>query len=184
MGMSRTDTTADRAAAAPAAVTKAVLFVDVVASTEFVRSHGDHEWRTAVHHHTRAVRAISTRRGGMVASFTGDGFLVLFDHPAGAVESALCIQRANAVQGLFDVRIGIDHGDILPFDDGWYVGMTLHVASRLTDLCGPGEVVMSDRCHRTARERVAIPAVERSERSIRGLDRPLTVCVVRRDHAA
>lgn len=169
---------------ATTALTKAVLFVDVVASTEFVRSHGDHAWRTAVHRHTRAVRAISAHRGGHVASFTGDGFLVLFDHPGVAVESALCIQRANAVQGFFDVRIGIEYGEILPFDDDWYVGMTLHVASRLTDLCGPGEVVMSDRCHRVALEQIAVPAVERSERTLRGLDQPLTVCVVRRGHAS
>lgn len=165
-------------------VTKAVLFVDVVASTDYAREHGDQQWRTAIDRHARAVRAIVERHHGMVGSFTGDGFMALFDDPGDALQCGLRMHTANAVQQLFDVRIGIEYGEVLPYGPGWYVGLTLHIASRLTDLSGAGEITLSHRSFVLAQRTTAVPPTRRREVSVRGLDTPLSVHTVTCDHGA
>ncbi len=163
------------------AVVKTVLFSDVVASTRMASSHGDAAWLQLVDRHTRAVCAIVGTHGGELAGFLGDGFMVLFDDPAEAVVCALKIGEAARVQDLFGIRIGLDHGPVIPYRRHWYVGMTIHVAARLSDRCRSGEVLLSDRCYAAAKERTAVPAVVSTTTSIRGLDRPITVHAIRRD---
>ena len=165
-------------------ITKAVLFVDVVASTAYVRRNGDQQWRSAVRSHERAARAVVERHHGSVESFTGDGFLILFDDPADAVECAVRLQFANDVQHLFEIRIGLEYGEVLPFGPGRYVGYAIHIASRITDLSGPGQITMSDRCYWSARCRAAIPPTEQREVELRGADAPVTVHVIQADHRA
>lgn len=183
MGMD-TDTTPAPVTSMDAAVAKAVLFVDVVASTDYAREHGDEQWRTAIDRHARAVRAIVERHHGMVGSFTGDGFMALFDDPGDALQCGLRMHTANAVQQLFDVRIGIEYGEVLPYGPGWYVGLTLHIASRLTDLSGAGEITLSHGCLLLAQRTTAVPPTHRREVAVRGLDRPLSVHTVTCDHRA
>lgn len=156
-------------------VTKTILFIDVVASTDFARTHGDERWRTVVYRHERAVEAVARRYGGTVASFLGDGFLLLFDDACDGVMCAIRLQLANDVQGAFEVRMGLDVGEVLPFGDGRYVGYAIHVASRITDLSDAGEITMSDECRRQAVATIAVPpAVERVV-ALRGCDGPTTV---------
>ena len=160
------------------AVEQTVMFIDVVSSTEILEQCGDAAWLRRLDRHTRAMHSIVQRHGGELCSFLGDGFMILFDDPGDAVVCSLKMQTAAAVQDLFMIRIGIDHGPVLAYGDSWHVGLTIHIASRLTDQCRPGEVVLSDRCYRLARDNAAVPPVRTTDVQIRGLQGLMTVHAV------
>jgi class 3 adenylate cyclase len=163
----------------PERILRTVLFSDVVASTDFIDRWGDSAWLELIDRHARAVCAVARHHSGQVVSFLGDGFMLMFCDPALAVECAIRLQHASQVQDLVRIRIGLDHGEVFQYRDGWYVGRTIHVASRLADICGDDEIVVSGRCMDHARHDVAAPAIEPQLMAIRGLREPCLVYVLR-----
>jgi class 3 adenylate cyclase len=71
----------------------------------------------------------------------GDGFLATFDGPARGVRCAEAIRDTVRDLGL-EVRSGLQTGEIeiLPNDVG---GIAVHVAERVAQFAGPGEVLTS-----------------------------------------
>lgn len=159
-------------------VTRTVLFSDVVSSTELIDRHGDIAWFDMVARHTQIVSTAAAAHGGSISNFMGDGFMLLFDCPDDAVACAVRLQREAAAQELLGLRIGIDHGDIYPFHEDWWVGLTIHVASRLTDLSQHGGIAISDRCVEATERALACRAVEIRLVAIRGLTEPCVVHLV------
>ena len=62
-------------------VLSAVLFTDIVGSTELLSVHGDAHWRHELDAHDRLVDSLLLRYGGRRAKHTGDGVFALFDGP-------------------------------------------------------------------------------------------------------
>jgi class 3 adenylate cyclase len=118
-----------------------VLFTDICGSTARAAELGDREWRELLDRHNTAVRAELERWRGNEVKTTGDGFLATFDGPARAVRCADAIRAAVSRLGL-EVRAGVHTGEceLLNGDVG---GIAVHVGARVTDLAGPGEVVVS-----------------------------------------
>ena len=86
----------DQPVAPPRTLLRAVLFTDIVRSTEHLARIGDRAWRDVlVAHDERATRTIAAHTGRVVKS-TGDGLLATFEGPAQAVRAARAI--ANAVR--------------------------------------------------------------------------------------
>lgn len=162
-----------------AASTHSVLFSDVVSSTSMIDSEGELAWLATLERHARLMNTLAQHHHGQVSNFLGDGFMVLFDCAADAVACAFRMQEASCVQGLLGIRIGIDHGDIYPYHDDWWVGRTIHVAARLTELCESGEVVLSESCFESAREQLALPVGAEHMVHLRGLSEPSVIHVVR-----
>lgn len=156
-------------------IVRTVLFSDVVRSTELIDQHGDVAWFDIVERHTRSVDAAARAHNGMVASFMGDGFMVLFERPADAFECAVRLQGEAGTHGLPGLRIGIDHGDVYRFRSDWWVGLTIHVASRLTDLSQDGGIAISDRSARATDAAIPEGSVDTRLVAIRGLAEPCLV---------
>ena len=72
-----------------------VLFTDIVGSTERAVAAGDRDWRALLERHDRLVRRQLDRFRGREIKQTGDGFLVVFDGPARAVQCAASIARPH-----------------------------------------------------------------------------------------
>jgi len=159
-------------------LTRTVLFSDVVRSTELIDEHGDLAWFDMVARHTSAVSAAATAHGGMISNFMGDGFMLIFDRPSDAIACAIRLQHEAAAHELLRLRIGIDHGDVYAFHEGWWVGLTIHVASRLTDLSQDGGIAISDRCLLAVEDALPCLAVEARLVAIRGLTEPCVVHLV------
>ena len=159
-------------------VTRTVLFSDVVSSTELIDRHGDLAWFDMVARHTQVVSTAASAHGGTITNFMGDGFMLLFDRPDDAIACAIRLQHEAAAHELLGLRIGIDHGDIFPFHEHWWVGRTIHVASRLTDLSQHGGIAISDRCIEASHRALACRAVEIRLVAIRGLTEPCVVHLV------
>src|SRR5438552_3982454 len=119
----------------------AVLFTDIVGSTEQAALLGDRAWKERLDQHDQMAERQILRFAGRLVKSTGDGTLATFDGPARAIECALAIRDALRQLGL-DVRAGVHIGEIeLRGDD--VAGIAVHIAQRVSSLAGPGEVLVS-----------------------------------------
>ena len=125
----------------PQRVLAAVLFTDIVGSTELAARLGDARWHSLLEDHNRTVRRELARFGGREVKIVGDGFLATFDGPARAVRCALSIRAAVRELDL-EVRQGIHVGEIevLPDDIS---GLGVHIAARVSAAAGAGEVLVT-----------------------------------------
>ncbi len=118
-----------------------VLFTDIVDSTGQLVTLGDKRWRTVLDDHDRTVDRIVRHFRGRVVKKLGDGSLATFDGPARAVRCAAAIGDSLDQHGIA-VRAGLHTGEI-ELRDGDIAGLTVHIASRISALAGPGEVLAS-----------------------------------------
>ena len=118
-----------------------VLFTDIVDSTEQLRRMGDTAWRDVLGQHNEITKFELDRYRGRLIKHTGDGVIALFDGAARAVECAAAIASKVKAIGL-EVRAGLHTGEVelVPED---VRGVAVHLASRIMDEAGPGEVFVS-----------------------------------------
>lgn len=125
----------------PARVLAAVVFIDIVGSTELAANLGDTRWRALLEEFRAIVRAELARYSGQERDTAGDGFLVTFDGPARAVSCATA--ALDAVRPLeLELRAGVHVGECELVSDG-IAGIAVHIAARITAEADPGEVLVS-----------------------------------------
>jgi class 3 adenylate cyclase len=99
----------------------------------------------------------------------GDGFLATFDGPARAVSCAGEIVEGVKSLGI-DVRAGVHTGECeLRPDD--VTGIAVHIAARVMDAAGPGEVLASS----TVKDLVigsGLRFADRGAHALRGVEEP------------
>lgn len=123
----------------------AVLFTDVVASTELLARVGDALYRQMRNSHQRQVRLAVETAGGHLMTVTGDGTMSVFDGPSKAVHCAEIICHEADDAGI-TVRCGVHIGELER--DGMNVtGMTVHIGSLVSSAANPGQVLVSRTVH-------------------------------------
>jgi len=143
------DPRAGPASAAPAADCglRAIMFTDLVGSTEMTARLGDAAALELVRVHDALVRRGLEAYGGREVKHTGDGIMASFDKVANAVHAAADIQRrfaaynAEAAETL-SVRIGVNAGEPVQEHNDLF-GATVQLASRLCSEAGANEIVVS-----------------------------------------
>ncbi len=131
----------DQATRSSETLLRAVLFTDIVGSTEHLARIGDRAWREViVAHDARSRRAIEGH-GGRVVKSTGDGVLATFEGPAQAVRGAQEIATSLSELDL-QIRAGVHVGEIETVGDD-VTGVTVNVAARVASMAGPSEVLVS-----------------------------------------
>ena len=120
----------------------AVLFTDIVGSTEQQARLGHREWSRLTDDHDAMVRDVLARHRGREIKTTGDGFLATFDANGRALRCATeILSRAKSV-GL-DLRAGLHTGDVEVRGDD-IAGLPVNIARRVCDLAAPGEAWVSE----------------------------------------
>jgi class 3 adenylate cyclase len=120
-------------------VLAAVLFTDIVASTERLVELGDARWRSLLASHDELARKEIERHKGRFVDSAGDGIFATFDGPARAVRCALAIMRS--VQGLgLQIRAGVHTGEVELESDA-VRGIAVHVGARVAALAESGQVL-------------------------------------------
>lgn len=115
-----------------------VLFVDIVGSTELVAALGDSAWRDRLERIYAIASSEVSRFHGTLIKTTGDGFLATFDGPARATHCAQAV--CEALHGLgVEARAGVHTGEI-ERSGADVAGIAVHVAARVMEEAGPGEV--------------------------------------------
>ncbi|THK36478.1 adenylate/guanylate cyclase domain-containing protein [Ensifer sp. MPMI2T] len=118
-----------------------VLFTDIVGSTSLAAELGDNRWKSLLRRHDDAVREELARFGGSEIKTMGDGFLATFQGPSRAILCACAIRDRAAALGLA-IRAALHSGECEKSGND-LSGIAVHLASRLLDHAGPGEVVVS-----------------------------------------
>ena len=123
-------------------VMAAILFTDIVASTEQSARMGHRKWTALTDQHDAMVRTTLQRLRGREVKTIGDGFLVTFDATTRAVRAAAEVVAGAENMGL-GVRAGVHTGEVEVRPDD-VVGLAVSIAKRICDLAGPGEVFVSE----------------------------------------
>ncbi len=118
-----------------------VLFTDIVGSTSIAAELGDRRWQALLHRHDEAVRAELSRYDGTEVKTMGDGFLATFPGPSKAIGCACAIRDRAARLGL-GVRAALHTGECERRGND-LSGIAVHLASRLLDHAGAGDVLAS-----------------------------------------
>ena len=123
-------------------VLAAVLFTDIVASTERQAVIGRREWSRLADHHNAMVRDVLARHRGREVKTTGDGFLVTFDTAGRALRCATEILATARGLGL-ELRAGVHTGEVEMRGDD-IGGLAVSIAKRVCDLAVPGELLVTE----------------------------------------
>jgi adenylate cyclase len=124
-----------------------VVFTDLYGSTRLFESLGNSEATQRVTHITSWIAGIFQAHQGRVVKKLGDGVLCLFDDPSSALAAVLAVQRGHQahllqqpLDHLLPIRAGLATGPVELVADDCY-GDTVNVAARLSQLCGPHQIL-------------------------------------------
>jgi class 3 adenylate cyclase len=126
---------------------RAVMFTDIVGSTEMTERLGDSAALELVRVHDALVRRSLEAHDGREVKHTGDGIMASFNDVANATRAGADIQRSFAAFNAessesLSVRIGIHAGEpVVEHND--LFGATVHLASRLCSEAEANGIVVS-----------------------------------------
>ena len=92
---------------------------------------------------TEVVSALARRHGGRLVKSLGDGAMVHLTDPGSGLQMALDAVLTAEAHGLWPLHAGVNSGPMVR-RDGDFFGASVNVASRVADVAGPGEVVVTD----------------------------------------
>ena len=123
-----------------------VVFTDIVGFTEFTALRGDDEANALLSKQERLVRSVLPSKARIVKEL-GDGLLLWFEDACEALTTTLRLQElyeetADSEMPLW-VRAGVHSGRQTYRGDD-LIGHDVNVASRVADVAGPAEVLISD----------------------------------------
>jgi class 3 adenylate cyclase/streptogramin lyase len=144
----------------PSHVLRAVMFTDVVGSTELARELGDQRWARLLEAQRRIIRQELRANHGREIDTAGDGFFAVFDGPADAVRCAFVAIRRIQDLGL-DIRAGVHFGEI-ERSGAHAHGIVVHTGARVMGQAGAAEVLITQ----TVKDLVAGARFGLSERGV------------------
>ena len=123
-----------------------VVFTDIVGFTEFTALRGDDEANALLSKQERLVRSVLPPKARIVKEL-GDGLLLWFEDASEALTTTLRLQQLYEESADSDmplwVRAGVHSGRQTYRGDD-LIGHDVNVASRVADVAGPAEVLISD----------------------------------------
>ncbi|MBW1675455.1 MAG: adenylate/guanylate cyclase domain-containing protein [Deltaproteobacteria bacterium] len=134
----------------------AVLFTDIVGSTNFFKSHGDLAGRQMLQVHQDIASGCITEHGGVLVKILGDSVMAYFLNTKETLKSAIKIQqklkihnRKRDLQDQIHIKIGIHFGDgIIETND--IFGNVVNIAAKLTSLVDRDQIYISQEVYELA----------------------------------
>ncbi|MCW9044942.1 MAG: adenylate/guanylate cyclase domain-containing protein [Alphaproteobacteria bacterium] len=132
----------------------AVMFTDIVGSTDMTVTLGDHAAQHMVRTHNRIVRTALTNFYGREIKHTGDGIMASFADVPNAVKAAIEIQKRTLGNNLaspdqaFNLTIGIEAGEPIAEENDLF-GVTVQMAARLCAACETDQILISQEVCKT-----------------------------------
>lgn len=131
---------------------RAILFTDIVGSTEMTSRLGDRMATELIRAHDAVVRRCLAQCSGREVKHTGDGIMATFASTCAAVDCARMIQgeferynRANPEP--IHIRIGLDSGEPVE-DSNDLFGSTVQLAARLCAAASSDQILVSENIFR------------------------------------
>ena len=161
----------------------AILFADIVDSTALTERLGDAAFREKARELDGTLRAIIRDNAGtpIEGKLLGDGVLAVFTSARQAIEAALACGRSGDYAGL-PLHLGLHAGDVIRESDADgrsnVYGGAVNIASRISGLSAPGEVLVSDVVRTLARTSAGVEFEDRGEQALKGVGEPVRVWAV------
>ncbi|RCV65946.1 Adenylate cyclase, class 3 [Methanophagales archaeon] len=170
-----------------------ILFADLADSTAYKILKPTEEAQVKIYVHNDIVTQGVQAHEGMVIKYLGDGVMAMFQGGSvdkKAVNAAITIQKDlnvyNNDRGLKDFdkiqsKIGINSGDVFLWDyvpEGDPQGTTVDVASRITDLAKPDQILCAATCKKGCSGKTAIRFGETVDRELKGVIEKIGICEV------
>ena len=162
---------------------RAILFTDIVGSTEMTARLGDRMATELVRAHDSSVRRCLAACAGREVKHTGDGIMAALPDAARGVDCAIRIQREfrhynQHAQEPIHVRIGLDSGEPVE-DSNDLFGSTVQLAARLCSEAAADQILVSDAVRNEHGDAAVFTAAE--QRQLKGFAAPVSVveCVWR-----
>jgi len=164
---------------------RALMFTDMVGSTEITNQLGDERALELVRNHDRLIRDRLAEHGGREVDRAGDGFLTCFFSVAEAIRCAVGIQQGfraineGDVEALLRVRIGLGAGE--PVCDGNALfGSVVNLTARICDQAVAEQILVAPVVRELCLGK-AIEFADRGEKTLKGFDSPLRLHEVQWD---
>jgi class 3 adenylate cyclase/DNA-binding CsgD family transcriptional regulator len=149
--------------------TAVILFADIADSTALTERLGDAPFRAKARDLDSALRAVIRDHAGTAieGKLLGDGVLAVFTSARQAIEVALACGNAGDDAGL-PLHLGLHAGDVIREEDNVYGG-AVNIASRISGLSAPGEVLVSDTIRSLARTSAGVSFKDRGDQRLKGV---------------
>jgi class 3 adenylate cyclase len=156
---------------------RAILFTDIVGSTEMTARLGDRLATELVRAHDSIVRRCLAACDGREVKHTGDGIMAVFPDSTRGVECAVRIQREfqhynEHGQEPLHIRIGLDSGEPVE-DSNDLFGTTVQLAARLCAEAAADQILVSETVAREHGDAAPFKAAE--QRQVKGFANPVDV---------
>ncbi|MEX0682398.1 MAG: adenylate/guanylate cyclase domain-containing protein [Dehalococcoidia bacterium] len=160
--------------------TAIIVFADIVDSTVLTERLGDLAFRDKARDLDATLRAIIREHSGTAieGKLLGDGVLAVFTSARQAIEAALACGKAGDDGGL-PLHLGLHAGDVIREENNIYGG-AVNIASRISGLSAPGEVLVSDTVRSLARTSAGVLFEDRGEHSLKGIEGTVRMYAVHR----
>ena len=159
----------------------AMCFLDLVGYTRLTEEQGDQVAAELAERLGVLVDRSSREHGGVPVKWLGDGVMVHFRDPAGAVLAALGMVEELPAAGLPPVHVGVAAGPVV-VQGGDYFGRTVNLAARIAAYASAGRVLVSEPVVQGAPPR-GVTFVELGLVQLAGIARPVRLLEARRGNA-
>jgi class 3 adenylate cyclase len=158
-----------------------IAFVDLTGSVSVFETLGNDMAAKAVTKLTQWIGSMGQEHNGKVVKMLGDGVLLSFTSNQHAVECMSHIQQEHAQRVAqwpnrlkLMMQIGMAHGQVVQVDGDCF-GDAVNVASRLSDLAGPEQILATDTVIRKLRPRSGVRSRSLGPMRIKGRVEPCEV---------
>jgi adenylate cyclase len=155
----------------------AVSFLDLVGYTRLTEQRGDAAAAALAETLALLVERSAREHGGVPVKWLGDGVMVHYREPAGAVRSALRLLEQLPEAGLPPAHVGVAAGPVVA-QGGDYFGRTVNLAARIAAHAGAGQVLVSGRVAESTPPQ-GVSFVELGRLRFKGIARPVQVLEAR-----
>jgi adenylate cyclase len=156
----------------------AMCFLDLTGYTRLTEERGDAAAAGLAETLALLVGRSAREHGGVPVKWLGDGVMVHFRKPAGAVRSALQLVEEVPEAGLPPAHVGVAAGPVV-VQGGDYFGRTVNLAARIASRAGPGQVLVSQSVAEAAPP-AGVVFSEAGEVELKGFVRPVRLLEARR----
>lgn len=148
----------------------AIVFADISGFTRLTEEHGDELAARHAESLAGLAAAAAAEHGGRLVKQLGDGVMLAFAGASGAVQAGVQLMRAAHAARLPELHVGISAGPVIE-RDGDYFGRTVNLASRMSELAGPGEALLNHAAAGAAGK----PVAPLGPTTVKGLPEPVTL---------
>jgi adenylate cyclase len=156
----------------------AMLFLDLVGYTRLTEERGDAAAAALAESLAVWVDRSARAHGGVPVKWLGDGVMVHYRTPAGAVRSALELVERLPEAGLPPAHVGVAAGPVV-VQGGDYFGRTVNLAARIAARAGAGQVLASQGVAEPAPP-AGVRFLELGELELKGFADPVRLLEARR----